>query len=82
MASTALEKHGSPGLVVDLHRGLDRQRDGQAFSLLDDRRLEELYERSELVALGDVDVRILGPEDHLRLICLHMLAHGVTHLLT
>jgi hypothetical protein len=37
-----------------------------------------LYERSELVPLGEVDVRILGAEDHLRLICLHMLAHGVS----
>jgi hypothetical protein len=65
-----------PGCDVDLHRGLSRPREGQAFSLLDDRRLEELYERSQLVPLGGVPVRVLGPEDHLRLLCLHMLSHG------
>jgi hypothetical protein len=35
-----------------------------------------LYARSQLVQLGEVDVRILGPEDHLRLLCLHLLRHG------
>ena len=52
---------------VDLHA---------RFAELDDRPLDELYRRSQLVALGDVDVRILGPEDHLRLLCLHLLHHG------
>ena len=55
------------GAPVDLHR---------RFAELDDRPLDELYRRSQLVALGDVDVRILGPEDHLRLLCLHLLKHG------
>jgi hypothetical protein len=62
---------------VDLHDGLRWRRDGQSFSLLDDRSLEELYARSEMVPLADVEVRILGAEDHLRLLCLHMLSHGV-----
>lgn len=61
---------------VDLHRGLHRQRYGQAFSLLDDRSLEAVYEHSQRVPLGEVEVRVLGPEDHLRLLCLHMLSHG------
>src|SRR5262249_11103226 len=60
--------------VVDLHRGLA---DGSmAFALLNDHPLEALYERSQLVALGEVNVHVLGPEDHLRLLCLHMLGHG------
>lgn len=55
------------GRLVDLHAG---------FPYLDDRSLEEIYARSEMVALGDLEVRILGPEDHLRLLCLHLLKHG------
>ena len=58
---------GVGGAPVDFHR---------RFAELDDRPLDELYRRSQLVALGDVDVRILGPEDHLRLLCLHLLKHG------
>ena len=55
------------GAPVDFHR---------RFVELDDRPLDELYRRSQLVALHDVDVRILGPEDHLRFLCLHLLRHG------
>ena len=54
-------------LVVDLHKGL-RQ--------LHRPSLDDVYERSQLVPLGGVDVRILGPEDHLRHMCIHMLGHG------
>lgn len=42
----------------------------------DRRSFQELYQRSELVALNGTQVRILGPEDHLRLLCLHLLKHG------
>ena len=54
---------------VDLH---------QESRLLDrlDRTWEQLYERSELVRVGEVEIRTLGPEDHLRLLCLHMFRHG------
>jgi len=41
-----------------------------------DRSWDELYERSRLARVGEVDVRVLGLEDHLRLLCLHMLKHG------
>jgi len=41
-----------------------------------DRSWDELYERSRLVRVGGVDLRVLGLEDHLRLLCLHMLKHG------
>lgn len=52
---------------IDLHAG---------FAKLDDRGLDDLYARSELVRLGEVDVRVLGPEDHLRVLCVHLLRHG------
>ena len=53
--------------AVDLHEG---------FAELDDRRPEELKARSQVVRLGAVDIRFFGPEDHLRLLCLHTLRHG------
>lgn len=37
---------------------------------------EELYLRSELVPLSGSEIRVFGAEDHLRIICLHMLKHG------
>jgi hypothetical protein len=52
---------------VDVHRG---------FPDLADRTLDDVYARSQLVSLGGVEVRILGPEDHLRHLCLHFLRHG------
>jgi hypothetical protein len=75
-ARAALLQGDGPGCDVDLHPGLAHPRWGEAFSLLDDRGLEELYKRSQLLPLGDVPIRVLGPEDHLRLLCLHMLSHG------
>jgi hypothetical protein len=57
---------------VDLHQGLEQT----GFSLLDDRTLDDLFTRSQLVRLGEAEVRILAPEDHLRLLCLHTLGHG------
>lgn len=65
-AATTLLGPGSPLVPIDLHEGL---------AALDDRRLDDLYRRSQLVTMGDVDVRILAPEDHLRLLCLHFLKH-------
>jgi hypothetical protein len=52
---------------VDLHEG---------FSRLDHLDKEELLARSRSVKLDDVEVRILAPEDHLRILCLHLLKHG------
>jgi len=54
-------------VVVDLHKGLPQ---------LHRPSLDDVYERSQLVSLGDVQVRVLGTEDHLRYICIHMLQHG------
>jgi len=52
---------------VDLHRG---------GSDLDDRDFAQLRERALPVDLGGVQVRTFGPEDHLRLLCLHFMRHG------
>jgi hypothetical protein len=53
--------------VVDLHEGLDAS---HGLSI------EDLYERSQLVSLADVKVRVPCAEDHLRMLCLHFLRHG------
>ena len=37
---------------------------------------EELYSRSNLVRLNAIQVRVLSAEDHLRVLCLHLLKHG------
>ncbi len=67
-AQTIVQQHAHTlASMVDLYH-LD-------FAALDARDVEELYARSELVALGDVAVRVPGAEDHLRLLCLHWLRH-------
>lgn len=43
----------------------------------DDQTFDELYARSQLVRLGEMEVRVPGPEDHLRILCIHMLKHSV-----
>lgn len=52
---------------VDLHAG---------FAELDDRPAADLLARSECVPIGGETVRVFGPGDHLRLLCLHLLRHG------
>ncbi|HJQ67367.1 MAG TPA: nucleotidyltransferase family protein [Blastocatellia bacterium] len=52
---------------IDLHKG---------FAKLDGLGFEELYARTEVVRLGDVEVRILGAEDHFRILCVHLLRHS------
>jgi putative nucleotidyltransferase-like protein len=44
---------------------------------LDDRTWDAVLRRSRLVALDDTTVRLLGPEDQLRLMCLHLVRHGI-----
>ena len=67
-AVAALAAPTAEPVVVDLHKGLAQ---------LHRPSLDDVYGRSQLVRLGDIDVRILGPEDHLRYICVHMLCHGL-----
>jgi hypothetical protein len=52
---------------VDLH---DR------ISELEDRRVEDLFSRSQVVSCGAEQVRILALEDHFALLAIHMLKHG------
>ena len=66
-AVAALAAPTTDKVAVDFHKGLPQ---------LHRPSLDDVYERSQLVPLGDVDVRILGPEDHLRYMCIHMLQHG------
>jgi len=68
--ATAVDALAAPAaepVAVDLHKGLPQ---------LHRPSLDDVYERSQLVTLGEIDVRILGPEDHLRYLCIHMLQHG------
>ena len=65
-AKIATEARGQ-GYPVDLHPG---------FRELPDRRFADLYVRSQSVQLGRVLVRLFGPEDHLRHLCIHLLSHG------
>jgi len=52
---------------IDLHHG---------FEDLDDHSYDELCSRSMMIKLDDVDVRLLSPEDHLRVLCVHLLHHN------
>ena len=52
---------------VDLHRH---------FSELEDRTVDLLLARSRTINLGEEQIRVLGPEDHLALLCIHLLKHG------
>ena len=52
---------------VDLHKGL---------SELDDRPVDGLFERSQMVTLKDVQIRVLSDEDHLALLAIHLFKHS------
>jgi putative nucleotidyltransferase-like protein len=58
--------------IVDLHRGL-AVNSGVARDLPS---FEEAWGRSAQAALDGLDVRVLAPEDHLSLLCVHLLTHG------
>ena len=67
MAADRLSDLVAQGCWLDLHT---------EFRPLD-RTVEELYLHSQLVSLGEAEIRVLGSEDQVRLLCLHMLYHGV-----
>ncbi len=66
-AMSALTKAARRELMVELHQGIPD---------LKDRTWAEAYRRSQLARLGDVEVRLLCPEDQLRLLSLHLMRHG------
>lgn len=66
-AAALIREHTSSTSIVDLHSG---------FKDLDPWGVDDLFADSKLVKLGDVDVRVLRPEDSLRVLCLHLLHHG------
>ncbi|HEY3132686.1 MAG TPA: nucleotidyltransferase family protein [Acidobacteriota bacterium] len=66
-ARAALNSSEGKQYSADLHQELQE---------LDDRAIDDLYARSQIVRLGQTDVRILSAEDLLRLQCIHFLRHG------
>lgn len=52
---------------MDLHSG---------FAKFGIREEEELFARSQLVNINQTEVRILGAEDHLRVVCFHLMREG------
>jgi len=50
--------------------------DHDEISRFSDFTFAELFDRSELVNLDDIEIRVVGAEDHLRIQCLHLLKHG------
>jgi hypothetical protein len=66
-AKASLHKEADFEGLVDLHAG---------FAKLDDRSWDELNRRSQLARLGDLNVRVLSAEDHLRVLCFHFLREG------
>src|SRR5262245_26533271 len=66
-AMAILSHEGGPGQYVDLHCGIPD---------LEHRRFEDVVRRSRMVSLGEEEARLLGPEDQLQQLCLHLLRHG------
>lgn len=52
---------------IDLHRN---------FSEIGNRTVEELFSRSQVRRVGEEEIRVLGDEDHVALLCIHLLKHG------
>jgi len=76
IAVSAQEHHRAQSVIgqlsklpinIDLHVGVPHSK-GRDPAAIERRRRR--------AALGSVEVDVLGPEDHLRLLCLHMLIHG------
>lgn len=66
-AADACDSDEGQRYLVDLHDRFDKS---------DSLTTEEMYDRSQLYKLGDVEVRVPCAEHHLRIMSLHMLRHG------
>ena len=69
-ASRLCENADIKALNIDLHN---------EFRHLDSESWDEVFGRSKLVDLYGTNIRILCPEDHLRIICIHWLNDGGEH---
>lgn len=67
LAVAAVGRVKKPKYYLNLHNGV---------ATLDELSWDELYARSHVVALGEVGVRVMSPEDHLRVLCVHLLRRG------
>ena len=66
-ALLALKDPQAARYSVDVHQG---------FAKLDDLSADELMARSKPALLGSAKFRVLGEEDHLRILCTHLLRHS------
>ncbi len=66
-ARAALERSETATWWVDLHKGLVE---------LDDVSVDELFQRSRLETLKDLQIRIMSDEDHLSLLAMHFFKHS------
>jgi hypothetical protein len=66
-ATAALANIDRTEYNIDLHRGFEK---------FGNESFNELYRRTLLKGLGEVEVRVLSREDHFRLICFHLLREG------
>jgi hypothetical protein len=66
-AQATLDAKDTTSAIVDF--------DHAEISVFDTADWDGLYERSGIVDLAGIDVRVLSPEDHLRAICIHGLKH-------
>ena len=65
--SIGLFNNDENAMPVDIHRGL---------RYLDTAPFDELMKRSQLIRVGDSDIRVLSDEDHLRVLCVHWFNDG------
>ena len=66
-ATRVLAQPEARGCWVDLHSGLLE---------LKDRSIDELFSRSDVVSLREIQIRVLSLEDTLALLTIHLLKHG------